>query len=121
MQTVVFSAHNVAYQIILTTTAVLLNIYTDGRMRKLPNDLSLSKILSLSLNYLPSVIAVTGYRAAGSTVFGILTSDSEGYVTSASWKCTQVFHPNWMLPDFDDTAWPAALVLSQNGDDSTAP
>ena len=53
---------------------------------------------TVNLNFLPSVLAVSGVRAAATVYFGILASDSAGYVSDASWRCTSVFHPDWMLP-----------------------
>jgi len=99
----------------------MLSFYTDGRLYAIPNSASMYTMGSLNLNYIPSVIAVIAYRGDTDVTFGTLASDSAGYVTDAGWKCTQYFHADWMLPEFDDSAWPAALTKTQNGDESTSP
>jgi hypothetical protein len=48
-------------------------------------------------------------------VYGVLAEDSLGHFTDSSWKCTDVFHAGWMLTNYDDSAWPAAVVTSTNG------
>merc|ERR1719283_57177 len=36
---------------------------------------------------------------------GIIASTSTGIVTDGSWKCSSVKEDNWMMSDFDDSAW----------------
>lgn len=46
---------------------------------------------------------------------GLLGSLSNGLLTNESWKCTRDLYPGWNFPDFDDSNWPAALVLAKHG------
>ena len=48
--------------------------------------------------------------------YGILGSFSNGMVTNASWKCSNVKEPGWSCPDFDDSNWPAAVEVAKHGD-----
>jgi len=36
---------------------------------------------------------------------GVLGSTTTGIVTDGSWKCSSVKEDNWMMSDFDDSAW----------------
>ena len=36
-------------------------------------------------------------------------------VTDAAWKSSDTDTPGWQQPDFDDSAWPAALVAAAYG------
>ena len=49
---------------------------------------------------------------------GILGSFSNGLVTNARWKCSDVRHPGsgWNTPDFDDKKWLAAVEIAKRGD-----
>jgi hypothetical protein len=35
-------------------------------------------------------------------------------VTDETWKCSAVHSKNWMLPSFDDAAWPNAAISGTN-------
>ena len=48
--------------------------------------------------------------------YGILGSLSNGMITNASWKCKDHEYPRWNFPDFDDSNWPAAVVVAKHGD-----
>lgn len=39
-------------------------------------------------------------------------------MSAGSWKCTKNLLADWILPGFDDSAWPAALVETMNGNRS---
>ena len=43
-----------------------------------------------------------------------LSSSSNGIRTDESWKCTNVYHDGWFLPDYDDSFWPEAFVVGNN-------
>ena len=60
------------------------------------------------------VISIEGIDHGGAE--GILGSFSNGLLTNESWKCTDVYYPGWHFPDFDDGAWPAAVVVGKYGD-----
>ena len=49
---------------------------------------------------------------------GILGSFSNGLVTNARWKCSDVRNPGsrWNTPDFDDKKWLAAEEIAKRGD-----
>ena len=49
------------------------------------------------------VIAISCRDTGGNE--GIIASTSTGIVTDGSWKCSSVKEDNWMMPDFDDSAW----------------
>jgi len=47
---------------------------------------------------------------------GIVASTTTGIVTDGSWKCSSVKENNWMMSDFDDSAWNNAdLSRGTNG------
>lgn len=46
---------------------------------------------------------------------GILGSFSNGLVTNESWKCSNIWSPGLNFPDFDDSQWPAAVAVAENG------
>jgi hypothetical protein len=102
------------YQLNVTSDDYLKDLFIDGRRYDIPNYLSWNIEGTLNLNYMPRTIAVVGYNAA--EMFGTIASDSAGLVTGASWKCTKNYYTNWMLPDYDDSAWPTAWLESVNGD-----
>ena len=35
-----------------------------------------------------------------------VASSSNGARTNRSWKCTNKYHQDWFLPNFNDTSWP---------------
>ena len=49
------------------------------------------------------VIAISCKDTGGNE--GIVASTTTGIVTDGSWKCSSVKEDNWMMPDFDDSAW----------------
>jgi len=93
-------------------------VFVDGRLYDIPNDATWNLKGSLNLNFKPSVIAVAA--SSTTTTFGIMASDSAGDVTDASWKCTRVYYVDWVLPEFNDSSWPAVWVKTANGDRSSA-
>ena len=72
----------------------------------------------ISADFIPSVIGI--YLLNLILYGGVLASDNAGYVTDSSWKCTKYAHADWMLPDYDDSAWPQGLMLHNNGNRTSA-
>ena len=59
-------------------------------------------------------IAVHGYDLG--VIAGILaSSDDDSILTNSNWKCTNVFHDNWMDVDYEDLSWPSATQICVNG------
>jgi len=110
------------YQINVTAVNGYHNIYFDGIEylfgEGVANKQNWVLVDSISANFLPSVIAV--YASSGAD-YGILASDSAGYVTDASWKCTGNNYADWMLTSFDDSAWPIPVMVKINEDHSVGP
>jgi hypothetical protein len=106
-----------SYQINVTVDDVLLKLYVDG----VPYDVANSDVWHLkgtvNVDFLPSVIGIYGKVTV--PPFGILASDSAGFVTDGTWKCTKNVYSDWMLTSFDDSAWPTALVEEMNGNRSS--
>jgi len=71
--------------------------YTDAAMK---DNLKTSEV---SIPPHTEVIAIYGKDLGGAE--GILASTTTGIVTDGSWKCSSVKEDNWMMPDFDDSAW----------------
>ncbi|KAK3717080.1 hypothetical protein QZH41_009449, partial [Actinostola sp. cb2023] len=46
---------------------------------------------------------------------GILASFSNGVQTDTHWKCTTRWYRNWHKTNYDDTAWPNAVLRGENG------
>ena len=43
-----------------------------------------------------------------------VASSSNGVGTDRSWKCTNKYHQDWFLPNFNDTSWPKPYVDDNN-------
>merc|ERR1711962_1584226 len=71
--------------------------YMDAEMKEWKNT---SKV---SIPPHTDVIAIYGKNTGGPE--GIIASTSTGIVTDGSWKCSSVKEDNWMMPNFDDSAW----------------
>ena len=50
-----------------------------------------------------------------------MMSDSAGYVTDESWRCTKTVYEDSMLPGFNDSTWKAPYVFKVNEDQTIAP
>ena len=59
------------------------------------------------------VISVQGKSTSGQ--YGILGSFSNGLVTNENWKCSGNWSSEWNYPDFDDSHWPHAVAIGNNG------
>jgi len=35
------------------------------------------------------------------------------FVTDRSWKCSAVYYNDWMLPSYNDSSWPDAVIAMQ--------
>jgi len=71
--------------------------YTDAAMK----DVRQTSEVSFPLD--TGVIAISCKDTGGWE--GILASTTTGIVTDGSWKCSSVKEDNWMMSDFDDSAW----------------
>ena len=48
-------------------------------------------------------------------VAGMLASIGDDYfVTDRSWKCSATYYDNWMLPGYNDSSWPDAVIVLPN-------
>ena len=48
-------------------------------------------------------------------IAGVLASVGDDYlVTDDSWKCTTGYYDDWMQTSFDDSSWPAAVIVQPN-------
>jgi hypothetical protein len=103
------------YQLNITVDDDVAELYFDGALYTddLPNRSIFNIKDQVDLPKIPNVIAVLGENRGG--VYGVLAEDSLGHFTDSSWKCTDVYYDDWMSPDYDDSAWPAAVVKSVNG------
>jgi len=110
------------YQLNVTAVERYHYIYFDGVEYLfgdgVANKVTPSLVDTISANFLPSVIAV--YASSGYD-YGVLASDSAGYVTDASWKCTGNNFADWMLTSFNDSAWPTPVMGKINEDNSVGP
>lgn len=70
------------------------------------------------MNYWPTTLTVTVPSPTkviavkivdNAVVGGFLGSFSDGTVTDKSWKCTRTYYDGWNAPEYDDSAWPAAV------------
>jgi hypothetical protein len=102
-----------SYYINITVDDLLFDIYLDGVKYDTVYDGSWDLKDTVNADFLPKVVAVYG-RDTGA-MFGVIASDSAGYVTDDGWKCTKDVYADWMLPDYDDSVWPTALVEEMNG------
>jgi hypothetical protein len=100
------------YTLNITVDNTIRELYFDGNKYtgNMPRYGDLGIKDSANLLKPPSVIAVSGYDSGG--VYGMLASDSEGFLTDGSWKCTHLLYDNWFAANFDDSAWPAAKVCA---------
>ena len=48
---------------------------------------------------------------------GVLASVGAVQITDAAWKCTSHYFYKWTSADFDDSSWPWATVIGNNGMD----
>jgi len=71
--------------------------YTDAAMK------DYQKTSKVSIPRNTHVIAIYGKDWGGAE--GIIASTTTGIVTDGSWKCSSVKEDNWIMPDFDDSAW----------------
>ena len=71
--------------------------YTDAAMK------NWEKTSEVSIPPHTEVIAISCKDTGGGE--GIVASTTTGIVTDGSWKCSSVKEDNWMMSDFDDSAW----------------
>ena len=61
--------------------------------------------------------SIAVYAVDWGVIAGILaSSDDDSILTNSNWKCTNVFHNNWMSAGFVDSSWPSATQICANGE-----
>ena len=91
-----------------------MELYLDGNRAFVPNSGSWPTVKSVPIPANTRVIAVKGVDYG--VVAGILASTVDGrIITNQGWKCTANTPPaSWATAEFDDRAWPAAVVSYRN-------
>jgi len=101
----------------LTVDSYVRELYIDGvrgPQYKLPNAFNWPVPDVIPISRSARTIAVFAEDHLRVTA-GVLASTPNGLVTDSSWKCTNTFQTGWYLPNFDDSAWPAAVTGNNPG------
>ncbi len=88
-------------------------VYADGKLIGHLKDWTQTLTVTVPANTKVIAVKITDVGIVG----GLLGSFSDGSVTDETWKCTRTVpqHTCWEKPDFDDSAWPAALATEIHG------
>src|SRR6218665_3641135 len=89
-------------------------LYIDGSaVGSLPNANTWQVAKWTTMRSTARVLAFKATRAVGRNG-GLLVSGSR-FVTNGSWKCTNAYENGWSGVNFDDSAWPRAVVMGNHG------
>jgi len=89
-------------------------LYIDGSaVGSLPNANTWQVAKRTTMLSTAKVLAFKATRIEGRDG-GLLVSGSR-FVTDGSWKCTNKYEKGWSGVNFDDSAWPRAVVIGNHG------
>lgn len=100
-------------QNLVITVDDVLELYLDGnQVKNLPNYNKVDIPDTVKISPSVKVIAVKATNLIGS--YGILASGTT-FISESSWKCTNKYEVGWETTYFDDSHWPFATEVTQNG------
>lgn len=100
----------------MTADDYILELYYDGVSQPVPTVRThwrRPKVFALpaAARWFAVKCGENGYASAGL----LAAAAGDVLVTGERWKCTATLHDRWMDTDYDDSSWPPATVIRDNG------
>ena len=92
-----------------------MSVFADGKLIDM-FDCAQTRPLAVNFTILPTT-RVVAIETESKETPSIIGSFSDGVVTGSNWKCTSNTNLNWEFPQFDDSTWKQAVILSEKSDD----